>query len=111
MNIITCTTIQAKQTPANRKYWKTYVVFGCMLGLSALLNTMASVESMYNSTNSQELEFKKNQLTTQIQELEQQRSQAVNLHQIQEQALAQGFVAVEKLQYVNAPSSQKVAER
>lgn len=104
MKILSCSSIHAKQASANKKYWKTYVAFGCMLGMSALLNAMASVESMYNSTNSQELEFKKNQLTTQIQELEQQRALAVNLHQIQEQAVAQGFVAVEKLQYVNAPS-------
>lgn len=109
------TTIDIRPTTlpeiTKKKYWKTYVVFGVILGLSALLNAVASVESMYSSNNAQEFEFKKAELTAQIQLLEKQKSTAANLNSVQALAESQGFTPVEKLQYVNAPMSQKVAER
>ncbi|MEO8581065.1 MAG: hypothetical protein ABI425_00635 [Patescibacteria group bacterium] len=99
------------QLSSKRKYWKTYAVFGGLLGICAVLNIIASVESMYSSTNSQEFEFKKVQLTNQIQQLEKQKSELTNLHSIQAEALASGFVQVSQLHYVSTPMSQKVAER
>lgn len=110
------TTIDIKRTtfvqPTIKKtYWKTYAVFGVILGISALLNVVASVESMYSSNNAQEFEFKKAKLTAEIQALEKEKSQVANLRDLQNDALASGFTPVTALQYAETPMSQAVAQR
>jgi hypothetical protein len=111
MTTITISRPTAHVETPQKKYWKTYAVFGAVLGLCALLNVVASVESMYSSSNSQELEYKKAELSAQIQQLEKEKSQAVNLNSIQTEAVAEGYSAVTKLQYASAPMTQQVAER
>lgn len=94
-----------------KNFWKTYLVCGVVVAMFGIANVAISVQSMYSSNTSQELEFKRAQYVQQMRELEQQRAQASNIQAIQALAEKEGYTSVENLLYIESPSTQMVAQR
>jgi hypothetical protein len=98
-----------KTVTLEKKYWRTYITCAVVFGSMAMLNIMASVQTMYSNSSAQAYEYKKQQLTADIQSLEKEQSTLTNLHAIQAQAIADGYTTVSDLKYAAAPLSQVVA--